>query len=159
MVVPLFADESRPGRLRGRLERDARPGVGDVVSPGWKTAKLYSRISPGRAGSQQQKAESIPPPNRQQRNRRELLPGNLGSRWARDFMGTPLAFHLSRHAEQQGLDWVLANAAFRCAFFRPDHPRRPEFCGRPFGVRSARPQLWIPASQFLDLDTCLFSPA
>ena len=37
--------------------------------------------------------------------------------------------HVSRYFEQQGLDWVLAHAAFRCCLFRGGHARRPSLCG------------------------------
>src|ERR1700690_2145 len=73
-------------------------------------------------------------------------------------MGLALPFHVSRHTEQQGVDWILANPAFGCGFFWPDYAEWPEFCGQPIRVRSSRTQLRIPASQLLDLDTCAFPP-
>jgi acetyl-CoA carboxylase carboxyltransferase component len=42
--------------------------MGYLVSTGWQTAKLHSRISPGRFGSQRQKEKSIPLPNRHGKN-------------------------------------------------------------------------------------------
>ena len=66
--------------------------------------------------------------------------GATGGWGTRDFLGSALSFRISRHAEQQGLDWILANAAFRCAFFRPDHAGWAEFC---------RGTLW--GSEFKDI--------
>ena len=35
-----------------------------------------------------------------------------------------MSFRISGHSEQQGLDWIFSNAAFRRIFFRADHAGR-----------------------------------
>ena len=56
-----------------------------------------------------------------------------------DFMGPAITFDVSCHAEQQGLDWFLANAAFGRDFFPGEitlDGRR--FAREPSGVWSSR---------------------
>src|SRR5579864_1490459 len=72
-------------------------------------------------------------------------------------MEPALPFHFSRDVERQRLDWFLAHAALRCAFFREDHTRWPELYRGPSGIRSPGTQLWIPASQLLDVGSCVLS--
>src|ERR1700745_2664539 len=66
-------------------------------------------------------------------------------------MEPELPFLFSRDAERQRLDRFLAHAAFRCSVFGAGHTRWPEFHWGSSGIRSPGTQLWIPASQLLDL--------
>ena len=75
-----------------------------------------------------------------------------------DLVEPALPIHISRNFKQQGLDRLLAHTAFRCAFFRA------RSCSMAAASQASRwgsgagPQLWIPASQLLELDARVFSP-
>jgi hypothetical protein len=52
VVVSILADESRAECLSGRIQGNARTGVGDVVSGRWPAAEFYPGIFIGGFGSQ-----------------------------------------------------------------------------------------------------------
>ena len=67
-------------------------------------------------------------------HRRRFLQGIFGGGRARDLLEPALPFHISRDAEQQRLDWFLANAALRRGFFRRrSRSMAGAFAGDPLG--------------------------
>src|ERR671925_1480562 len=85
------------------------------------------------------------------------MPRAPGSGWPPDLLGLGVSFHFSCGIEQQGLDWIFADATFRRDFFRRDYSRWADLSGRAAGLWDARSQLWISPPQVLGVDAHPFS--
>src|SRR5437867_2098912 len=85
------------------------------------------------------------------------MPRAVGYGWPPDLLGFAVSLHCSCGGEQQGLDWIFADATFGCDFFRRDRSRWANFSRRAAGLWDAGSQLWISPPQVLELGPCPFS--